>query len=62
MARHNWVKKDKRRVREGESGLDGHSGKGTVEEKGIPHPGKSPTQWNDHPNQWDLQMQRRVQQ
>ena len=34
---------EKRRVREGESELDGCSRKGTEEEKGIPHPGKSPT-------------------
>ena len=34
---------EKRRVREGESERDGRSRKGTVEEKGIPHPGKSPT-------------------
>ena len=31
------------RVREGESEQDGGSPKGTAEEKGIPHPGKSPT-------------------
>ena len=35
--------REKRRVREGELGLDRHSQKGTVEEKGIPQPGKSPT-------------------
>ena len=34
---------EKRRVREGESERDGGSRKGTAEEKGIPHPGKSPT-------------------
>ncbi len=34
---------EKRRVREGESKWDGRSRKGTAEEKGIPHPGKSPT-------------------
>ena len=34
---------EKRRVREGESERDGCSRKGTAEEKGIPHPGKSPT-------------------
>ena len=34
---------EKRRVREGESERDGRSRKGTAEEKGIPHPGKSPT-------------------
>ena len=34
---------EKRRVREGESEWDGGSRKGTAEEKGIPHPGKSPT-------------------
>ena len=34
---------EKRRVREGESEWDGRSRKGTAEEKGIPHPGKSPT-------------------
>ena len=34
---------EKRRVREGESEQDGRSRKGTAEEKGIPHPGKSPT-------------------
>ena len=33
----------KRRVREGETKLDGCSRKGTAEEKGILHPGKSPT-------------------
>ena len=30
-------------MREGESEQDGGSRKGTAEEKGIPHPGKSPT-------------------
>ena len=35
--------REKRRMREGESELDGHSRKGTVEEKGILHPGESPT-------------------
>ena len=30
-------------MREGESERDGRSRKGTAEEKGIPHPGKSPT-------------------
>ena len=34
---------EKRRVREGEPERDGGSRKGTAEEKGIPHPGKSPT-------------------
>ena len=34
---------EKRRVREGESERDGRSRKGTAEEKGILHPGKSPT-------------------
>ena len=34
---------EKRRVREGESERDGGSRKGTAEEQGIPHPGKSPT-------------------
>ena len=34
--------REKRRLREGESKLDRCSGKGTEEEKGIPHPGKSP--------------------
>ena len=33
-----------KRVREGESKLDVPSQKGTAEEKGILHPGKSPTQ------------------
>ena len=35
--------REKRKVREGESELDGCSRKGTVGEKGIPHPGMSPT-------------------
>ena len=35
--------REKRRVREGESELDRRSRKGTEEEKGILHPGKSPT-------------------
>ena len=35
--------REKRRVRERESELDRHSQKGTVKEKRIPHPGKSPT-------------------
>ena len=48
--------REKRRVREGESEL----AKGTVEEKGIPHPGRSPTRQKDQPNQRNLQMQRRV--
>ena len=39
--------RENRRVREGESKLDRRSRKGTVEEKGILHPGKSPTQWKD---------------
>ena len=30
-------------MRDGKSERDGGSGKGTAEEKGIPHPGKSPT-------------------
>ena len=34
---------EKRRVRESESEQDGCSRKGTAEEEGIPHPGKSPT-------------------
>ena len=34
---------EKRRAREGESERDEGSRKGTAEEKGIPHPGKSPT-------------------
>ena len=34
---------EKRRVREGESEGDVPSRKGTAEEKGFPHPGKSPT-------------------
>ena len=34
----------KRRVREGESKLDGRSQKGTAEDKGIRRPGKSPAQ------------------
>ena len=50
---------EKRRVREGESELDGCSQKGTVEEKGIPNPGKSPTQRKDQLNWRNLQMQRR---
>ena len=52
--------REKRRVREGESKLDRCSGKGTEEEKGIPHPGKSPTQGKDQMNRRNLQMQRRV--
>ena len=52
--------KEKRRVKEGESELDGCSKKGTAEEKGILHPGKSPTWGKDQTNQWNLQMQRRV--
>ena len=54
--------REKRRVREGESELDRHSQKGTVEEKGIPHPGKSPNRWKDQQNLRNLQMQRRVKQ
>jgi len=34
---------ENQRVREGESEQDGHSRKGTTEEKGFLHPGKSPT-------------------
>ena len=52
--------REKRRVREGESELDGCSRKGTAKEKGIPHPRKSPTQGKDQPNWRNLQMQRRV--
>ena len=52
--------REKRKVREGESELDGHSRKGTVEEKGILHPGKSPTRGKDQTNRRNLQMQRRV--
>ena len=52
--------REKRRVREGESELDRRSRKGTEEEKGIPHPGKSPTWGKDQTNQRNLQMQRRV--
>lgn len=52
--------REKWKVREGESTLDRCSRKGTVEEKGIPHPAKSPTRWKDQPNRRDLQMQRRV--
>ena len=37
---------EKRIVREGESKLDRCSQKGTVEEKVIPHPGKSPTPYS----------------
>ena len=51
---------EKRRVREGESERDGCSRKGTAEEKGILHPGKSPTRGKDQTNQRNLQMQRRV--
>jgi len=51
---------EKRRVREGESKWDGRSRKGTEEEKGIPHPGKSPTRGKDQMNQRNHQMQRRV--
>ena len=35
--------REKRRVREGESKWDGCCRKGTADEKGVPHPGKSPT-------------------
>ena len=49
-----------KRVREGESKLDGCSRKGTEEEKGIPHPGKSLTRGKDQTNWRNLQMQRRV--
>ena len=52
--------REKRRVREGEFELDGRSRKRTAEEKGILHPGKSPTQGKDQTNQRNLQMQRRV--
>ena len=52
--------REKRRVREGESELDGHSRKETEEEKGILHPGKSPTRGKDQTNRRNLQMQRRV--
>ena len=54
--------REKRRVTEGESELDGCSQKGTAEEKGILHPGKSPTRGKDQLNWRNLQMQRRVQQ
>ena len=52
--------REKRRVTEGESKWDGRSQKGTAEEKGILHPGKSPTRGKDQTNQRNLQMQRRV--
>ena len=52
--------REKRRVREGESELDRHFQKGTEEEKGIPHAGKSPTWGKDQTNWRNLQMQRRV--
>ena len=52
--------REKRRVREGESELDRCSRKGTVEEKGIPLPGKSPTPGKDQTTRRNLQMQRRV--
>ena len=52
--------REKRRVKEGESELDGHSQKGTVEEKGILHPGNTPTWRKDQTNWRNLQMQRRV--
>ena len=42
---------------EGESKLDRHSLKGPVEEKGTPHPEKSPTQWKEQPNWKNLPMQ-----
>ena len=44
-------------MREGESKLDRHSLKGPVEEKGTPHPEKSPTQWKEQPNWKNLPMQ-----
>ena len=53
---------EKRRVREGESGLNWHSWKGTVKEKGNPHPGKSPDWRRNQPSRRDLQMPRKVQQ
>ena len=52
--------REKRRVREGESEWDECSQKGTAEEKGIPHPGKSPTHGKDQMKRRNLQMQRRV--
>ena len=51
---------EKRRVREGESELDGRSQKGTAEEKGILHPGKSSTRGKNQTNWRNLQMQRIV--
>ena len=52
--------RENRRGREGESELEGRFQKGTVEEKGILNPGKSPTQGKYQTNQRNLQMQRRV--